>query len=239
MLITELQNENMTMKYLFILLLLLIPNMTLSNTNDIQEIVNVNNVNYFSITKSKGAFVSFNVSSLLGENVASMVLSLFLEDKSNAGDISEFLLYPVNVSSKKVGDRGLAIKTSTQKDGRVDFVLPVDIFTTQEGQFGVVIFTNQDSTFLFKGTDGVGTVQDPMLVVEHGEKNLAESNFDISQKFQDEILESLSEIKTNSKIAAVNSEKVWYEKPYFTSPLGLLIGVAGSIIAAVIFRKYF
>lgn len=231
------------MKYIVILFALFItvfPIMTNSaDQENIREIVNANDANYFSITKTQGAFLSFDISSIATISEAeNIVLSIFLEDSKNAENISEFLIYPVDRISKKVGDTGLVIKTETRKGNFVDFVIPPKFLEGIKNPLGFVIRSNQESSFVFKGPDGIGTTQDPRLIVEEGHTNISEESFNVSSEQKSILEDQLDRIEQSAKIAAVNSERKWYEKPYFTIPLGLLLGILSSIAYSVLKKSF-
>ena|SRR3989344_2999428 len=223
-----------------ILTLIILPTMTRSkNKSDIQEIVNANNAALFSITKTKGAFLSFDISSVPHDDEKyNIIFSLFLEYKNDAGEISEFLIYPVDVASRQIGNSGLAVKTKTQKDNFVNFVLPLDLFDKTTDKFGVVIFTSQNSNFLFAGADE--STRSPKLVIEHkegGRRNISEGSFD-TELFKSEIQAKLESIQKDVKTAVTNSEKKWYEKPHFTISLGFILGILSSIAYSFL-KRYF
>ena len=231
------------MKYIivfFTLLITVFPIMTNSaDQENIHEIVNANDASYFSITKAQGAFLSFDISSIATISEAeNIVLSIFLEESEDAGIVSEFLIYPVDRISKKIGDTGLVIKTKTQKGDFVDFVIPPKFLEGIENPFGFVIKSNQDGSFIFKGPDEIGTTQDPRLIVEEGRTNIAEESFDVSSEQKSTLENQLDRIEQSAKIAAVNSQRKWYENPYFTIPLGFLLGILSSIAYSVL-KKIF
>ena len=71
------------MKYIIAFLALFIivfPTMTNSADQNIHEIVNANDADYFLVTKTQGAFLSFDISSIATISEAeNIVLSIFLE----------------------------------------------------------------------------------------------------------------------------------------------------------------
>ena len=233
------------MKYIILLIILFFMTFPIminsTNQDNIHNIINANNANYFSITKTQGAFLSFNIPLITTVSGAeNIVLSIFLEDSKNTGEISEFFIYPVDRISKQVGTTSLVIKTKTQKGSFVDFVLPPKFFEGIKNPLGFIIQSNQDSYFVFKGPDEIGTTHDPRLTVEEGRTNVAEKPFDITPKLKSEFEKQLQidTIERFARTAATNSESKWYEKPYFTIPLGFILCILSSV-AYNILKKIF
>lgn len=225
---------------LITLFFILFPIMTNSeNQGNLHEIINANNIDNFSITKTQGAFLSFDISSIaVVSETENIILSIFLEDSKGAGKISEFLIYPVDRISKKIGDTGIAIKTKTQKGNFVDFVIPPKFLEGIENPLGFVIRSNQEGSFVFKGPDDIGTTQDPQLIVEDGRTNISEESFNISSEQKSTLENQLDRIEQSAKIAAINSERKWYEKPYFTISLGFFLGILSSITYSVLKKSF-
>lgn len=210
--------------------------------DDMHKIMNANNLDYFLITKTQGAFLSFDISSIVTSKTEKILLSIFLEDSENTEEISEFVIYPVDRISKKIGITGFAIKTKTRKGSFVDFILPAKFFEGIRNPSGFVIRSSQNNSFVFKGPDKFGTTLDPqLLIVEKDRTNVAERPFNISSKQKSEDQPQLTQfdrIEQLVKTAAVNSERRWYEKPYFTITIGLIFGILSAITHDLL-KKFF
>lgn len=225
------------MKYFIvpIILLFLLPNMTNSaNHNDIPSIINTNRLDYFSVTKEQAAFLSFDISSVIPNisETENIVLSLFLESKKDSGDTSKFIIYPVDRVSRKVGPVGLLIEVKTRQGNFVDFVIPPKLLEGIENPLGFVIQTNQESTFIFKGADEIGTTHDPRLTIEEGEANISEESFVLPEESKVSVEQRLAGIEKYAKAAAENSEPKWWENSKVQ--LLMLLGAIAGIIALVL-----
>ncbi|MFH1392876.1 MAG: hypothetical protein ABIG73_00635 [Patescibacteria group bacterium] len=237
------------MKYLVfiipILFLALVLNSAYSMTtiiyfNDIQKIIDINNMSYFSITKTEGAYLSIDPNVIPSIGTENIILSLFLRKRENAKDISEFLIYPVGRISKEAEAIGLIVSTKTKENDHVDISLPKNFFDKVKNPSGLFIRTTQNSTFLFQGIDSAGVVGDPSLTIvgeEFENKNIEEkqtvltpSDYAVNIK----ILENIEKTAKNSEKILENTKKKFYENPFIT----FILGIFASLVAATIYKFF-
>lgn len=110
---------------------------------------------------------SFDTSAILGSNIKSITLSLYVLDK-NPGLPSDALITinPIDLQTKVVDD-GLSTSVNVVKDGYVDFHLPRELFERTIGtpKTFLLHLVSKDQKITFAGPEINGTTQDPRLII--------------------------------------------------------------------------
>lgn len=175
----------------------------------------------------------FDTSPILEDSINSIVLSLFVLEKTpDTKEKVHITINPIDLSTRKVDD-GFSSFVDITKGQYADFELPKELFekVVKTNKRFLLHLVGKNQRITFQGADAVGTSRDPVLIINH------DSAKDITS---DELLKEYNYYNfNNSQIIFGNGDNIKGDKiidnpdvPLWLKYVLAIIGILGFLLTA-------